>query len=365
MNIGNAVCRLESAQINLNSSFIYILSGVANNLSRVLLAIFSLLLLMLSGALLAQDTVTNTLHSGSDDSLPGSVDVEFVRVTDGIYVRYGRHEPISADSVAAIANHGFIVGDAAVAIVDPGGSEDMSIRVLAAVSRITALPVTHVIVTHVHPDHSLGLAAYSEEKFEQKPVIVGHKTLAGALRHNLEFFKQQNFVTDAVVEKLSGLIDEETFQSVEDELTLDLGNREIVISSFENAHSGSDITVFDKTTKALWAGDLLFVDRLPTIDGSVLGWLAALERLAGFDINTVIPGHGRSGDYRTLVQPQLDYFNLLVKNTREAIAQGISLSEFIAGRGDFPKLALRGNWELVDDQHAVNLTRAYSELEWE
>ena len=357
-------------QINLIRSLNDILSGVAHNLYRALLAFSALVLLMRPGVLPAQDMRATTSHPGSDvsstGSLPGSGEgVEFVRVTDGIYVRYGRHEPISADSVAAIANHGFIVGDAGVAIVDPGGSDDMSIRVLAAVSRITALPVTHVIVTHAHPDHSLGLAAYSEERFEQTPVIVGHKTLAGALRHNMEFFKQQKFVTDAVVEKLSGLIDEETFQTVEHELTLDLGNREVVISSFENAHSGSDITVFDKTTKALWAGDLLFVDRLPTIDGSVLGWLAALERLAGFDINTVIPGHGRSGDYKTLVQPQLDYFNLLVKKTREAIAQGISLSEFIAEAGYFPKPVLRGNWELVDDQHDVNLSRAYSELEWE
>ena len=362
--------RREFVQIYLNCSLINILSGVARNLYRALLAFGALVLLMRLGVLPAQDMQATTLQPDSDvsstSSLRGSVEgVEFALVTDGLYVRYGRHEPISADSVATIANHGFIVGDAGVAIIDPGGSEDISIRVLAAVNRITPLPVTHVIVTHAHPDHSLGLAAYSEEKFEQKPVIVGHKTLAGALRHNLEFFKQQNFVTDAVVEKISGLIDEETFQSVEHELTLDLGNREIVISSFENAHSGSDISVFDKTTKALWAGDLLFVDRLPTIDGSVLGWLAALERLSGFDIDTVIPGHGRSGDYRTLVQPQLDYFNLLVKNTREAIAQGVSLSEYIARGGDFSKPVLRGNWELVDHQHAVNLSRAYSELEWE
>ena len=163
-------------QINLNCSLINTLSGVAHNLSRALLAFAALALLMRPGVLLAQDTVINTLHTGSDDSLPGSVEgVEFAQVTDGLYVRYGRHDPISADSVAAIANHGFIVGDDGVAIIDPGGSEDMSKRVLAAVSRITALPITYVIVTHAHPDHSLGLAAYAEEKFEQKPVIVGHK----------------------------------------------------------------------------------------------------------------------------------------------------------------------------------------------
>ena len=124
------------------------------------------------------------------------------------------------------------------------------------------------------------------------------------------------------------------------------------------------MSVYDHASKTLWAGDLLFVERAPAIDGSVLGWLEVLSQLNQLDIGTVIPGHGPSGGYSELVQPQINYLEFIVRQAREAIAQQVSLKEFIAEENSL-LTSLRNNWRLFDEQHRLNLSRAYAELEWE
>src|SRR5437016_1452768 len=43
-------------------------------------------------------------------------------IASGIFVHNGVHEEASAANADAIANVGFIIGDQAVAVIDPGGS---------------------------------------------------------------------------------------------------------------------------------------------------------------------------------------------------------------------------------------------------
>lgn len=303
------------------------------------------------------------IFTGSASAQSISTNIEFTEIIDGVYVRYGRHEEINADSVADIANHGFIVGDTSVAIIDPGGTVAVARQTVAAVKEITSKPVTHVIVSHVHPDHSLGLAAYVDGDLADKPVIAGHPGLAASLLQNLDFFKQR-FASDDTTDQLLKLIEAGQIESIDQERTFDLGNRKITLTAFNNAHSSTDVTVYDQKTKTLWSGDLLFVERTPAVDGSIVGWIKALNELSQLDITTVIPGHGPSGLYSELAQPQLDYLTLVVDQARDAIAQGISLANFISNNS-YISAHSQSKWKLFDTQHAVNLSRAYVELEWE
>lgn len=290
-------------------------------------------------------------------------EIRFHEVEQGVYVHYGRHELLTADTVAGIANHGFIVGESSVAIIDPGGTVDSVRQTITAIKKLTSLPISHVVVSHVHPDHSLGLAAFASEQHFGKPVILGHPKLADALERNLQFFRQ-HFIFDNTTEQLRKLIEDGDIQPVDTERIVDLGNRKITLTPYTRAHSDTDVSVYDHATKTLWAGDLLFVERTPAVGESILGWLKVLSQISQLDIGTVIPGHGHGGKFSELIQPQRSYLEFVVAQTRQAIARQVSLKEFISDESNFVA-DLRAQWKLFDEQHALNLARAYAELEWE
>jgi len=81
-------------------------------------------------------------------------------------------------------------------------------------------------------------------------------------------------------------------QLVEDRAELDLGGRVLDLQAHGAAHTDNDLTVLDRQTGTLWAGDLLFVGRIPAIDGSLTGWLKALDGLKALPATRAVPGHG-------------------------------------------------------------------------
>src|SRR3546814_11678640 len=92
--------------------------------------------------------------------------------------------------------------------------------------------------------------------------------------------------------------------TVEDEAAIDLGGRPLRLKAWPTAHTNTDLTVHDEKTGTLWAGDLLFERRLPTLHGSLLGWLTGLDSLLTDTFLRVIPGHGSVSDGPAAVAAQ-------------------------------------------------------------
>lgn len=273
-----------------------------------------------------------------------------------VYVFTGVHENPDLDNLGAISNIGFIVGDAAVAVIDTGGSLIVGTRLLAAIRRVSDLPVRYVINTHVHPDHVMGNGAFLAAGAE----FVGHYKLPRAMAARGSHYL--NRLNDLLGAAADGSVIVAPTMTVRDRLELDLGGRILSLTAYPTAHTDADLTVFDNVTGTLWTGDLLFTERTPVIDGSLKGWLGVIATLRGRNATLVVPGHGAvTRDWPGALNAQERYLNVLATEIRATIARGGAIEDAIARVGQ----SERGAWRLFDDFHPRNVTASFAELEWE
>ena len=228
-------------------------------------------------------------HAVSDASSrrPGNVDFALRQIRDGIFVLQGTTELTSPANQGAIANLGVVVGRDAVAVIDSGGSLVEARALIEAIAETTSLPVRYLVNTHMHPDHIFGNAAFRDIG----ATIVGHRNLPRALAARGAFYLQ-NFREQLGDELMQGIEIVAPTMLVSDRLDLDLGGRVLELRAWKAAHTDNDVTIYDAASHTLFAGDLVFMQHLPTLDGSLLGWLRQMDALAAIDAARVVPGHG-------------------------------------------------------------------------
>jgi quinoprotein relay system zinc metallohydrolase 2 len=279
------------------------------------------------------------------------------RVADGDYVHFGQVALTTQENAGDIANLGIIVGRDAVAVIDTGGSVNVGRRLLLAVRAITDKPIRYVINTHEHPDHVFGNAAFGPDV-----TFVGH--------HNLptELAKRGAYYLHSFADQLGAAAIAEVriippTLLVDTETTLDLGGRTLLLTAWSPpAHTACDLTVFDQATGVLYSGDLVFLQHLPVVDGSLTGWLTLLPRLAQVPAKIVVPGHGRTvAPWPQALDDERRYLTVLAEDTRRQIAAGAQMARAV------PEIARseRDRWQLFDDYNPRNATGAFSELEWQ
>ncbi len=287
---------------------------------------------------------------------PAASAFDLTEIAPGVFAHQGQTALMSRDNTGDIANLGAIVGADAVAVIDTGGSLVEGREFLAALQQKTSKPIRFVINTHVHPDHLFGNGAFAETG----AVFVGHKNLPRALATRGAFYLA------SFREALGPLVDEVKLipptLTVDSATTLDLGGRQIVLQAWRTAHSDADLTVLDTRTGTLFAGDLLFLQHVPVVDGSLLGFLAVVAELGTIDAVRVVPGHGPAvAPWPQALNAQKDYLLRLTRDLRAQIASGASLASAAkaAGQSEKPK------WRLFDDYNIRNATTGFAELEWE
>jgi quinoprotein relay system zinc metallohydrolase 2 len=276
-------------------------------------------------------------------------------IASGIHVRRGVDEEAAPGNADAIANAGFIIGEQSVLVFDPGGSLSDGAQLRAAIQALTTLPIRHVVMSHAHPDHIFGAGAFLEDK----PAFVGHARLGPALAARGDYYRDR---LEAVLGTGAAGPPVLPTLEVKDRLELDLGGRIVRLTAHPLAHTDNDLTLLDVTSGTLFCGDLLFVGRVPALDGSVLGWLQVLDALKATGATQAVPGHGPERvDWPAGTADLERYLRTLVLETRVAVRDNIGIEAAVArvGAGE------RGRWTLFEDYHGRNVTQAYKELEWE
>ena len=277
---------------------------------------------------------------------------------NGIYVHHGVHEDMSEGYHADICNVSFIVGSKGIAVVDTGGSFKTGQALREAIRQVSDLPILYVINTHVHPDHIFGNAAFMQDK----AIFVGHEKLPDAMERRRENYLRinQQWLGDAFAG--SEIIKPSLL--VKGESKLDLGDRTLLLNAYPTAHTNTDLTVFDHKSSTLWTGDLLFVERTPSIDGDIKGWLAVINVLKNSEAEFAIPGHSsalKDSNWKKQLNDQERYLWTLLNDIRASIKKGEVMEKAMG----IAAASERSYWQLFDIVNRRNVNKIYPSLEWE
>jgi quinoprotein relay system zinc metallohydrolase 2 len=291
--------------------------------------------------------------------LPARADdaAEATEIAPGIFVHQGRYEVQSPDNRGDMANASFVVGSDCVAVIDTLGSAVAGRELLATIRAATNKPIRYVINTHMHPDHVFGNAAFKADA----PTFVGHYKLARGLGSRAERYLAINkeMLGPDAFEGIEIIL---PTLKVEDKTSLDLGGRTLVLEPQLTAHTDNDLTITDSATGTLFLGDLLFSVHVPTLDGSIKGWLALIDELKTRDAARVVPGHGpHAMELPEAFDPEQRYLADIANDVRQLIKEGKTLEDATKTAG----FEDRDAWKLFDHYHVRNVSAAFAELEWE
>ncbi|MYM31188.1 MBL fold metallo-hydrolase [Duganella sp. CY15W] len=180
---------------------------------------------------------------------------------------------------------------------------------IIAVAKAKNKPITAIINTHWHLDHTTGnariRAAYSSARLYASTAVAG--ALKGFLAKNIEQAKAllddpsvpEERKADArlyleAINDPANLIPD---QPVKGPMSIQLGARELRLHLAKYAATEGDVWIHDPANKTVFTGDLVVVP-LPFFDtGCAEGWRQALAEIDQLDFHTLVPGHGLPMDH--------------------------------------------------------------------
>ena len=229
------------------------------------------------------------LVASQSASTPARPFMRAQQAAPGVYYVQGLSEMGSSANQNFISNAGFVVTPQGVVVVDALGSPELARRLLIEIRKVTRAPIHTVIVTHYHADHIYGLQVFKE----QGARIVAHAAAREYLNSETARLRLQ-----ASRQELWPWVDEQT-RLVEADQWLDgpqrltIGGVDFQIVPVGPSHTAEDLVIYLPQKKTLFAGDLVFRNRIPYVgQADSRHWIEALQNLLGFDAKLVIPGHG-------------------------------------------------------------------------
>lgn len=259
----------------------------------------------------------------------------------------------------AIGNSTFIINDRDVVVVDAGISRKSAEAILGEIRKRTALPVTAVIHTHSHTDHTLGAFVFQEAfpnaAFIAHPAtqreIAGNST--AALKKNVEEAKaaiaelEKATPTDATRAQLAERrLELDILASgpyvppntlVDDNLVLLRGKRRIEIRFLGLGNTDGDLVVWLPEEKIAITGDLALTPVPFATDSYITAWPATLDRLVALGATTYVPGH-----WEPQHDPQfIADVQSLLRQLRDQVQAGIAAGKTAEDLKKSVKLTLR------------------------
>lgn len=231
------------------------------------------------------------------------------------------------------SNAGLIADGEAALLVDTLFDLPNTADMLAAMRRSVpaAAAIDTLVNTHANGDHTYG-----------NQLVDGAEIIASrACRDEMERRPPEAFIDRArdwrahgqsgrLIHELmgrkfdfDGIVNTLPTRTFETALTLTVGDKRVELVNVGPAHTQGDVLVHVPGERTVFTGDIVFAGGHPVMwAGPVANWIAACELILGWDVETVVPGHGPIGD-KAAVRELRDYLTALRDQARARYDAGL------------------------------------------
>jgi len=275
--------------------------------------------------------------------------------------------PDSADEISP-GNQGHVLPISAVVdagealVVDPGPSHRQGLRIRASLACRFGVRVRWIVNTHAHAESVLGNSAFADLQALGLLDIAATAGTREAMRRRCG--QCLPHLTDLVGPKaMQGTRITLPNRTLAEGQTLAVGRVRLQVMEVRNAHTESDLLLWEPQRRLLWAGGLVYDGRIPELaQGSLNGWLEALQRLSASRpavvISTAWSTAADAGHLPPAVEATRRYLQALRLRILQAMDAGLDGSDLRPL--DLPDYS---RWTGYSERHGFNVQRAWRELE--
>ena len=242
------------------------------------------------------------------------------KLSDNLYVIRGSDPKafVGGNTAVFIQANGVVLVDSKV----PGWGQPL----IEKVKELTGKPITTLINTHTHFDHTGG-----NPDFPATVEVVTHENTARYMKENNPVSGLKLDVPNVFKDSGGRGLPKRTFK---DRLTLGSGNDRIELYYFGRAHTGGDAFIVFPVARALHTGDAFPNKGVPIMDanngGSGVEYPDTIAKAAALpNIDTVITGHANTTLTMADVKEYADFNRSFLEHVRAAKKAGQTMEQAI------------------------------------
>jgi glyoxylase-like metal-dependent hydrolase (beta-lactamase superfamily II) len=234
------------------------------------------------------------------------------------------------------SNAGLVTDGEASLLVDTLFDKKLTAQMLDAMRDATpaARAIDVLVNTHANGDHCYGnelvgdavivASKASAEEMDALPPDV----LASLMKNAGELGEAGAFFAEVFGPfEFEGIVHTPPTETFSGRQTRKVGDKEVHLIEVGPAHTRGDVLVHVPADRAVFTGDILFIEGHPIIwEGPVANWIAACDAIVAMDAESIVPGHGPLTDAAGVTALR-DYFVYIEAEARKRYDAGLGVLE--------------------------------------
>ncbi|WP_297889136.1 MBL fold metallo-hydrolase [Sulfurihydrogenibium sp.] len=269
------------------------------------------------------------------------------------------------DDMPSVENKGFMSNAYAIltkegwVVVDSLSTPELSKEFYDQLMKVKKAPIKYLIITHYHPDHWYGASTFKEKG----ATVIAHKKLN-------EFYNSPDskMTLEASNQRFGGLYKNVRLIpadiEISDKKDIKVGEYDISIISMTPAHTNNDIVVLVKNENILFAGDLVYINRIPFAGdrgASSKNWLKVLKDMENLNPKIVLGGHNEPMD-KSAIKFTYDYLHYIRETVKKMKEEGKSIDEI---KSYINQNSPYKNYVMYNVFNDANVYKIYNDLDME